>query len=225
MGLKLLAFWALILTLCGQVNALTQPAPKKQSTEKALLQIYNTHRQTFFCEESFSTKGHTHKEQTKIKWMSLVSSKEYAKNLLCYQEKICINKNGETFKGLRCCDQQDPVYQRMKKDLHNLVPELPLLKKQRGNHHFGLCLESGEIIKGCQIKLDKKNKTIEPSEALRGMIARTYLYMAQTYPFTLDEKEKALYLAWHQAYPPTPWERERNRRIKEVQGNGNPYIY
>ena len=71
----------------------------------------------------------------------------------------------------------------------------------------------------------KKNKIIEPEASLRGMIARAYLYMAHTYPIRLSDEEKALYLAWHQAYAPTAWEKERNNKIKAIQGNGNPYVY
>jgi deoxyribonuclease-1 len=76
----------------------------------------------------------------------------------------------------------------------------------------------------CHFYIDKKNKLVEPAPHLRGMIARTYLYMRDTYQLALAGDELRLYQAWHQQYPVTEWERERNNKIKEIQGKKNPYI-
>lgn len=216
-------FLFLALCACGYAKEQTlKQSP--QRIQKQLLQIYQQQRQTFLCATPFSTNGLTRDEGAQIKAMPVVLPKEYAKDLLCYREKICIDKNGKAYKGLKCCETTDTLYQTMKKDLHNLVPEIASMIKKRGNKHFGQCEVQSDEIKECHLKLDKKHKIIEPPEALRGMIARSYLYMAQTYPITLSTQDKALYLAWHQAFPPSAFEKERNERIKALQGNSNPYI-
>ena len=59
---------------------------------------------------------------------------------------------------------------------------------------------------------------------IRGDIARTMLYMAQTYGFRLSDQDRKLYEAWNRQDPPDSFERERNRRIRALQGNANPFI-
>jgi deoxyribonuclease-1 len=61
---------------------------------------------------------------------------------------------------------------------------------------------------------------------VRGDIARAYLYMNHAYPGLgiITKQTRPMWLRWHAADPPDAWEKERNQRIREVQGNGNPYI-
>ena len=54
---------------------------------------------------------------------------------------------------------------------------------------------------------------------------RTLLYMHRTYGRLLSPKKLEKLLLWHEAHPPTAWERERNRRIFRVQGNDNPFVH
>jgi deoxyribonuclease-1 len=50
--------------------------------------------------------------------------------------------------------------------------------------------------------------------------------MRAAYPehVTLDDAHRALFDRWDAEDPPDDWERERNRRIAERQGNANPFI-
>jgi deoxyribonuclease I len=196
-----------------------------------LNQIYHNHRFTFFCDDVFSPKGEIDFQpcdncpliHKKIQWMPIVPLWELAKQLNCYQEKMCINKKGQAFKGLRCCQQLDRSYQKMSVDLHNFVPEVPLLKQQRRRFAFGF-VQHHASSNACHLYIDQKQKIVEPSPHLRGMIARIYLYMRDTYHFPLSPAQTNLFLAWHKEYPVSEWERERNEKIRALQGNGNPYI-
>ncbi len=182
-----------------------------------LHKIYADHQITFFCEQKFSS-------QNKIQWIPIIPLKQLAQNRLCYREKICINRKGVRFKGLRCCQEVDPLFQKMKNDLHNWVPETNSVKQQRRNAGFGLVKEPIVPIPGCHFYLDSKRKRLEPSPLVRGMIARTYLYMKDSYHLSLPPEDLALFMAWHQQYPVTAWERTRNQRIRDLQGNGNHYV-
>lgn len=207
------------------------PKPLSQRQFTNYLQtIYQDHRITFFCEQPFSEEGNIHSRHCKncasintpIQWMPIVSKHQFARHLNCYREKLCMSKNGQLFKGLRCCKESDLTYQKMDMDLHNYVPEGEL-KSQRKRYRFGLIPNKIEI-QGCHFYVDKKNKIIEPSPKNRGMIARTFLYMHDTYHIPLSQEEKILYQEWHQQYAISNWERLRNEKISAIQGNSNHYI-
>jgi deoxyribonuclease-1 len=197
-----------------------------------LMNIYEAHRYSFFCDQPFFSNGEVSIQNCKhcpsikslITWMPIVSQRELAKTKMCFQEKVCVNRKGLRFKGVRCCQEIDENFQRMNKDLYNYVPELNIFIKQRGNYHFGLIPQNEHPAKGCHFYVDKKNKIVEPAPQLRGIIARTYLYMRDTYQLALTSDELRLYQAWHQQYPVTDWERERSDKIKAKQAKGNPYV-
>jgi len=68
---------------------------------------------------------------------------------------------------------------------------------------------------------------IEPRPAIRGDVARTYLYMNWAYPGhgIISRSNQKLFEAWNRADPVDDWERERARRIEAIQGNRNPFIW
>lgn len=176
------------------------PAKTPKDLKSQLLSLHQEHRYTFLYEQAFNERGEMKTKhcancpsvKTTIQWLPIVSHQQLAKHLTCYKEKICINKKGVAFKGLRCCLTQDPYFKLATVDLYNYVPELGLLKKEL--------------------------KAPPPLPA-RGMIARTYLYMRKTYFLPLTDEEVVRYQAWDKQYPPTPWEITRNEKISKIQGN------
>jgi deoxyribonuclease-1 len=134
-----------------------------------------------------------------IQWVGLVPAKYYLSHQMCFMEKLCIDNKGQRFSGIRCCRKRDPLFHQFENDLHHLVPELPILKRTLQT----LC---------------------EPEDKLKGSIARMFLYMQLKYKIMLPASEKMQYENWHRKYPPTEWERKRNQLIRNVQGDGNPYI-
>ncbi|MBS0290371.1 MAG: endonuclease [Proteobacteria bacterium] len=205
------------------------PLLTKQSVFSHLLMIYEHHPFTFFCEQRFNKVGNLISACQKcpnansIQWMAIVPYQQIAKNLQCFNQKLCVNKQGLSFKGLRCCQKIDSHFRFASLDLHNFVPENILIKKQRRQYAFAEIVNHPHS-KQCLFEVDKKNKIIMTLGDRLGAIARTYLYMRDTYRTSLDENEISRYLRWHQQFPPTTWEREKNRKIKAIQGNGNPYI-
>ncbi|MBO4317432.1 MAG: endonuclease [Mailhella sp.] len=70
-----------------------------------------------------------------------------------------------------------------------------------------------------------KGKRVDPPERARGIIARAYLYFEQRYArYNMSRQQRRLMETWDAAYPVTEWECLRNRRIKAIQGNGNPFV-
>src|SRR5262245_32368646 len=77
----------------------------------------------------------------------------------------------------------------------------------------------------CDIKIE--NRKIQPRPAIRGDIARTYMYMEWAYPGhgIIARSNQKLFAAWAKEDPVDDWERERARRIEAIQGNRNPFIW
>jgi len=60
----------------------------------------------------------------------------------------------------------------------------------------------------------------------RGDIARTYFCMDAAYPGRgiISKNNRKLFEAWDREDPVDAWERERVRRIEQLQGNTNPFV-
>ena len=84
----------------------------------------------------------------------------------------------------------------------------------------------GEQRRFGQCDFEIGQKRVEPTEQVRGEIARTYLYMHQSYPRAqiLSDEEIKQYEHWALQDPPDTWECQRAQRIKLVQGNANPIV-
>ena len=72
----------------------------------------------------------------------------------------------------------------------------------------------------------KINANFIPCINTRGSIARSIAYMKYTYPQLNIENvlDLELMLKWNLLYPPTKLEIKRNKIIKSIQGNDNPFI-
>lgn len=130
-------------------------------------------------------------------------------------------------------------------DLHHLRPADATVNSAKGNKDFD---EGGTAytdaspytgysgVTGCYTDAD----SWEPREVEKGDVARMILYMAVRYEGTdtsydlemqdLTPTSGPFYgrlstlLQWHVQDPPDGWERRRNNRIHERQGNRNPFV-
>jgi len=191
------------------------PVTSEKKAHQILQKIYQQQPFTFFCHHPF--------QNTPIQWIPVIPYPQLAQSRLCYQALLCVDSHGKPYKGLRCCQKVDDTFKKMRLDLHNLIPENAMLKQPR-HFRYGIIASGSKENHSCNYYFDKKQKILEPAPHLRGQIARTILYMHDTYHIALSADEIHLYFAWHKQYPVTPWERERNQRIREIQGNSNPYI-
>ncbi len=116
-------------------------------------------------------------------------AKKPGEDLACWHYKLCINQEGKPYKGRACC-RHNKVFQRREADLHNLVPALGLLNQARGTLPFGILKFSTPNFMGCPLKISHKEGMVEPPVAIRGVIARTYLYMRDQHGIHLSKAEK-----------------------------------
>lgn len=205
--------------------------------KRAARVIFRDHRRTFYCgckydkhqNINLNSCGYRIQEDARraqrLEWEHIVPVSHLASHLPCWRQKLCCSKNGHYYGGRNCCRMIDPKFAKMEGDLHNLVPEIGELNAQRANYRFGMLpfIPAGQFGE-CEIKIDPNTRRVEPKPAVRGTIARTYLYMASIYDFDLSENQKQLFKAWNKEFPPDEWEVTWDQRIKNIQGNSNPYI-
>lgn len=223
-----LFYMLFIQVLWAHTLPLTVPKTLKEAYTASLV-IHSNHPYTFFCQTPFSTTGsviiqdcpNCAQFEAKIKWFYIVPPEWFAAELPCFKEKLCINRNNKWYKGRSCCEKNSPLYAMMSRDLYNFAPETPQLAKLRRHYDF---LPLSEATIECAFKLDKKAKTIYVDPSQLGLIARTFLYMADTYSLRLPADLHTQFLMWHKHYPPSEWERSRNQQIKAIQGNENIWV-
>ncbi len=127
--------------------------------------------------------------------------------------------------------------QRPHTDLHHLRPADVSVNADRGNLDFDVGgMPHGEAL-GARIDGD----SFEPPDRVKGDVARMVFYMDVRYEGGDGEPDLVVVpgqtrvgeprlgrlctlVAWHRADPVNAWERRRNDRIHERQGNRNPFI-
>ncbi len=212
-------------------------APQTFAQAKAAAwKIFEHHPITFYCGCHFNSEGEIQRESCsynptafnqrtfRVEWEHIVPAKRLGENLACWQEKICVDSAGKSYKGRACCAKQSELFRYREADLHNLVPALGPLNQARGTLSFGQVSGSTPNFMGCPLKIDRKTGLVDPPIAIRGTIARAYLYMRDQYGIHLSLDETRQYTQWHQQYPPDAWEIRWNHLVQAVQGNYNPYI-
>lgn len=121
-------------------------------------------------------------------------------------------------------------------DIHHLRPTDVQVNSSRGNLDFD---NGGSPVAGCNGCL-KDSDSFEPPNRVKGDVARMLFYMATRYEegdkvdLELNEKvnngtapfhgKLSVLLQWHKQDPVDEYEKQRNNRIYEVQGNRNPFI-
>lgn len=200
-------------------------------------QIYADNRFTFYCGCKYDKHGKVDlkscgyqiqsdkRRARRLEWEHIVPVSLWGKELSCWNNFACCKKNKRCYKGRACCRDKDKRFALMEADLHNLVPEIGELNALRSNYAFNLLPHVSQGHIGvCQFKIDQKRRQVEPRDSVKGMVARAYLYMRDTYGIPLSESQILLFKTWHRKYPPSLWEVARNYRIAKIQGNFNPYV-
>ncbi len=149
----------------------------------------------------------------------------------------CVRADGTPYRGRDCADKASRRFRLMCCDLHNVFPSVGSVKSKRSNHEFEQVGESAKMPFGptCPMKFEvrkaadqgngRRKIAVEPPDRAKGIVARAYRYMDWAYPeYYMSAKRRRTMETWDAQFPPDEWECERNRRIKLVQGNGNPFV-
>lgn len=111
----------------------------------------------------------------------------------------------------------------MQSDMFNLYPAIGAVNALRSNYNFTMLPNEKSDFGSCSMKIE--NKKAKPPESSRGRIARTYLYMEDSYSrYKMSKSQKQLMNAWDKMYPVSDWECKRAERIENLQGNINNIV-
>lgn len=149
----------------------------------------------------------------RIEWEHVVPAWVMGHQRQCWQEG-----------GRRHCAAHDPLFERMEANMHNLVPAIGEVNGDRSNYSFGVLPGTSSQHGQCDVRVSFGDRTVEPRDAVKGLIARTYFYIHDRYDLTMSRKQQQLLLSWHKQFPVTEWEKKRDQRIASVMGHHNPFV-
>ena len=218
-----------IITFCLISTAAFATQQNFNNAKTNLVKTYksNPEQTTFYCGcefvfndkkgvVDFSKCGYVpRKNQTRaerLEWEHVMPAENFGRHLQCW-------RNG----GRKEC-KKDVTFNAMEGDLHNLQPAIGEVNGDRSNYRYSQFTKEFTQYGQCQSAVDFKNRKFQPRDEIRGMIARTYFYMRDTYNINLSDSENKLMTAWNEIYPPEKWECDRNRQIEQIQGNDNKFI-
>jgi deoxyribonuclease I len=212
--------------------------------KKILAKLYKPHQITFYCgcnytgkqvnhsscgykpKRPLTKKGKINKRAYRIEWEHIVPAHAFGQSFIEWREghPKCKTKKGKHYKGRRCAGKVNKEFKRMEADLYNLVPAIGEVNGNRSNYSMAMIPGEKRNYGLCDVEIE--GRKVEPTEGIRGNIARTYLYMDWSYPGrgVISKKNRKLFEAWNKLDPVDQWECERARLIEKQQGNENPYV-
>lgn len=126
--------------------------------------------------------------------------------------------------GRQNCQRTDPVFNRMEADMFNLTPSIGTANALRSNTNYGMVSGPAVPLGSCTTKIGTSVRAVEPRNEVKGEAARITFYMADRYSIRLSDQQQRVLMAWDRAYPVSPWEIERDRRISFSMGHHNPFV-
>lgn len=233
-------------------NAADIPSSFSKAKKLALTQVYKDHHKSFYCGCSFNDKkqvdqascgyvprtpitssGKENIRDNRIEWEHVLPASKMGNYLACWgsernQFPQCVKSNGKLKSGRDCCQKVNRGFRNAHNDLVNLTPAIGEVNADRSNLPYSEIIGENRAYGQCDFEYDKVNKTVEPGVSIRGDIARIQLYLEDKYGQVLGFKfsaEKRIMLEdWSSIDPVSDWEKERNKRICEVQGSGNDLV-
>jgi len=225
----------LIIHLIALSQAFTPVLANNFSTSKKTLhRIYSSFDgETFYCgcevnwkssakpvsescgytpRNPITKKGKVNLRTQRIEWEHIVPAHRFGHHLSCW-------KTG----GRKSC-KKDPSFQQMESDMHNLVPAIGELNGDRSNFSFNIIKGEDRLYGKCDFEINFKTRVVEPSEEIRGDIARVYLYMSERYGVNLNSNEVSLFNHWSNEDPISEYEIFKHNLVSKEQGNTNPFI-
>lgn len=209
-----------------------------QEAKKHARVLFGNLRKTFYCSCKFdshlnvnlnSCNYHPIKNKERalrVEWEHIVPAENFGRGMTskCWNKPICTKKSGKQYKGRKCCLKIDEQFQKMHNDLHNLVPTVGEINGERSNFRFSILETSDHRYGNCDFKISFKDRKVEPSDEIKGTIARAYLYFNKNYKMKLSKQQKSLFQEWNTKYQPKSWEIDWDKKIFKIQGNHNTFI-
>ncbi len=190
--------------------------------------VYPTHQKAFYssCDYIIKEKKlipihkscgfHYRKNKNRserIEWEHVVPAWHFGHQLQCWQKG-----------GRMTCRQTNTKFRQMEADMHNLVPAIGEINGDRSNFKYSMIEGEKRLYGKVNMEIAFGDKKAEPQESVFGDIARTYFYMRDRYGLKISKSQEKMLIAWNNMDPVSAWEKEKNQKIKKLQGDENLYI-
>ncbi|MCQ8879881.1 endonuclease [Pseudoalteromonas shioyasakiensis] len=129
--------------------------------------------------------GKPNSRAVRIEWEHIVPAWEFGHQLQCWQKG-----------GRKNCVKTSEQFRKMEADINNLAPAIGEINADRSNYRFGMIAGSASQYGQCQVKVDFKQRVVEPPSYSRKRIADAYFYMQKTYGLKISAKQQKLFKAW-----------------------------
>jgi deoxyribonuclease-1 len=149
----------------------------------------------------------------RTEWEHIVPAYTFGNQRQCWQKG-----------GRENCVNDDPVFRAMEADLFNLYPSVGEVNGDRSNFNYGMASGVTPQYGQCKTRVDFNQKTAEPRDEVKGLVARTTFYMFDRYNLSMSRQQQQLLMAWDKQYPVSAWEKERNKRVATIMGHSNPFV-
>ncbi len=233
--LLLLNFFFIILIITNSSLKAKNRKIEKFSESKVILEaLHKYNKRTFYCNCFYEKKSpifhscrykifKNFKRASRIEWEHVVPASRFGKNFSTWKfgHQNCKKKNGKSFKGRKCARKNNQKYRFIESDLYNLQPVIGEINQVRNNYQMSIIEGEKRLFGDCDFEV--KKKFVEPTESVRGNIARIYFYMSKEYPkfIKLSLRELIMFKNWDLNDPVDKWECNLSKKIKKVQGNKN----
>lgn len=228
----------LLATLISSASLAANMEIESFSKAKKLLEkeVYNNHRITLYCGATFDAKkkitrpkGFTTtkyiKRAKKVEWEHVLPAENFGRTFSEWRNghSQCVNNKGKSFKGRKCAEKVNIEYRFMQADMFNLYPAIGAVNALRSNYNFTMLPTDENDFGSCAMKID--NRKVEPPEMARGQIARTYMYMEDTYKrYSMSKSQRQLMNAWDKVYHVDVWECTKAKKIASLQSSQNKVV-
>ena len=166
------------------------------------------------------------KRAHRVEWEHVVPAHAFGQSFPEWRDghPECVSSKGTPFKGRNCARKAAVEFRYMEADMYNLYPAIGEVNGRRSN--YSMAIIPGEAREFGQCDVEIGGRKVEPRPAIRGDIARTYMYMNAAYPGRgiVSKKNRKLFDGWSAEDPVDKWECERARLIEKVQGNRNDVV-
>ncbi|REL32703.1 deoxyribonuclease I [Thalassotalea euphylliae] len=165
---------------------------------------------------------------SRIEWEHIVPAQVIGGHLKEWKNRKdfpqCKKKNGKYLSGRKCAYKLNKRFKRAHDDLNNLAPAVGELNGDRSNFSFGVIQGEKRQYGQCDFEIDFEIDTAEPSNEVKGDIARVYFHMVKEHGAKLSIEEIDMFHQWDKLDPVDDWECMRNKRIKDEQGLENTFV-
>ena len=221
----------------------------KATLKQIYLELGEGAWEDFYCQAPFAPKDNrleilpsqkytpriSSKKVHYIEWEHIMPAHRFGSELKCWQDNQSKNENGKfspkstkstktskstkSHQSSRKSCQKDTLFRQMEGDLHNLVPAIDDINRDRRDFEYAIPPSGLEFSQygACRVYSDFAEAKFYPAEYSRGWIARTYLYMSKKYGIKLRDDEEYTMRLWDKQYPPSKREIDIRSAIERRQ--------